>query len=230
MDGNGRWAKARGLPRIEGHRRGADSVKRALEAALKFGVNKVTLYAFSVENWNRPEEEVDGLMQLLDQFLKSQSKNLIKNKTRLRVIGQIAGLPEFVQNRIHDVEARTAGFDTCTLTLALNYGSRTEVVDAFKSIYVKAQREELDISKITYQDIADNLYTYDLPDPDLIIRTSGEIRLSNFLLLQSAYAEIFFTEVLWPDFSEVDFKSALEEYAKRERRYGKTGEQLQTYR
>jgi undecaprenyl diphosphate synthase len=228
MDGNGRWAKERGLPRIEGHRRGAEAVKRTLKAAQKNGVEIITLYAFSVENWNRPKDEVDALMDLLDRFLADQLPDLIKRKIRLRVVGRYKELPEHIQNRLREAEAATAQFTEHTLALALNYGARTEVVDAVKAIAQAAQAGELDLDELDYDSFRPYLYTSDLPDPDLIIRTSGELRLSNFLLLQAAYAEIYFTPVLWPDFDEKQFELALSDYASRERRYGKTAEQLQS--
>jgi undecaprenyl diphosphate synthase len=227
MDGNGRWAKERGLPRIEGHRRGAEAVKRTLKAAQNCGVEIITLYAFSVENWNRPKDEVDALMDLLDRFLADQLPQLIKRKIRLRVVGRYRELPAHIQTRLKQSEAATAQFTDHTLALALNYGSRTEVIDAVQAIAQAAQAGELDLNKLDYDTFSDYLYTRDLPDPDLVIRTSGEARLSNFLLLQAAYAEIYFTPVLWPDFDESHFKAALADYASRERRYGKTAEQLQ---
>lgn len=227
MDGNGRWARERGLPRIEGHRRGVESVKRTLNAVQETNVEIVTLYAFSVENWNRPQKEVKALMKLLDFFLADQLSELIRRKIRFRVIGRYHELPRKIQNHLRKVEAKTAHFEQQTLALALNYGARTEVVDAIKLITQAVQKGEIDIDKIDYDLFNRYLYTSDLPDPDLIIRTSGEHRLSNFLLLQGAYAEIYFTPVLWPDFKEDNFYSALTNYASRERRYGKTTEQLQ---
>lgn len=227
MDGNGRWANERGLPRIEGHRRGADAVKRALKAAQENGVKIITLYAFSVENWNRPKDEVDALMQLLDRFLKDQLTELVKRKIRLRVVGRYQELPEHIRERLSHVEAATAEFTDYTLALALNYGARTEVVDAARAIAQAAQAGKINPDELDYEQFAQHLYTKDLPDPDLVIRTSGEARLSNFLLLQAAYAEIYFTPVLWPDFDEKHFKLALTDYAARERRYGQTAEQLQ---
>ena len=226
MDGNGRWAKQRGLPRIEGHRRGAESVKRTLQAAQETGVRNLTLYAFSVENWNRPKEEVDALMELLDRFLADQLPELIKRKIRMRVIGRYQELPEKIQKRLRETEEKTAGFSEYTVGLALNYGSRTEVVDAVKSVARSAQLGEIDIENFNYEQLRSHLYTSDMPDPDLVIRTSGECRLSNFLMLQSAYAEIYISDVLWPDFDKKEFKAALANYENRERRYGKTTEQL----
>ena len=226
MDGNGRWAKQRGLPRIEGHRRGAEAVKRTLQAAQESKVPYITLYAFSVENWNRPKDEIDGLMELLDRFLVDQLKELLKRKIRLRVVGRYQELPAHIQERLRDAEAKTAAFTEHTLALALNYGSRTELIDAVKAAASDAQSGKLDIESLDYDAFRPYLYTNDMPDPDLVIRTSGESRLSNFLLLQAAYAEIYITDVLWPDFDQEQFKLALQDYASRERRYGKTGDQL----
>lgn len=226
MDGNGRWAKQHKLPRIEGHRRGAEAVKCTLKAAQESGVKNLTLYAFSVENWNRPKDEVDALMDLLDRFLRDQLPELIKRKIRFRVIGRYQELPERIQSRLHQAEEATHDFDEYTLGLALNYGSRTEVIDAVKAVAQAARAGVLDLDSLEYDTFRRYLYTRDMPDPDLVIRTSGECRLSNFLLLQSAYAEIYLSQVLWPDFNEAEFKNALTEYASRERRYGKTAEQL----
>ena len=228
MDGNGRWAKERGLPRIEGHRQGVASVKRLLNAITKTDVKIVTLYAFSVENWHRPESEVDALMNLLDFFLVDQLSELVERKIRFRAIGRYHELPQNVQDHLRDVETATQQFDEHTLVLALNYGSRTEVVDAVKAITQACQNGEVDLENIDYDLFGRYLYTTDISDPDLVIRTSGEHRLSNFLLLQAAYAEIYFTPILWPDFDEDNFYSALTNYASRERRYGKTGDQLST--
>lgn len=226
MDGNGRWAEQRGLPRIEGHRRGAEAVKRALKAAHDAKVPFLTLYAFSVENWNRPKDEVDALMRLLEAFLDQQLPELIRRKIRLRVIGRYEELPASIQQRLREAEAATAHFEKYTAGLAINYGSRTEIVDAVKSVAEQALRGELDLNTLDYETLRGHLYTRDMPDPDLIIRTSGESRLSNFLMLQSAYAEIYFSECPWPDFGEKEFREALATFAKRERRYGKTGAQL----
>ena len=228
MDGNGRWAKERGLPRIEGHRRGAESVKRALKAAQSLGVKYLTLYAFSVENWNRPQDEIDGLMNLLDRFLADQLKDLLKRKIRLRVVGRYKELPQHIQKRLRDAESRTAEFTGHTLALALNYGARTELIDAVRAAAADAKAGELDLAGLDYDRFRQYLYTRDIPDPDLLIRTSGECRLSNFLLLQAAYSEIHITDVLWPDFNEKHFAAALDDYYSRERRYGKTGDQIQT--
>lgn len=228
MDGNGRWAKQHNLPRIEGHRRGADAVKRTLKAAQDNRVKNLTLYAFSVENWNRPKDEVDALMDLLDRFIRDQLPELIKRKIRLRVIGRYRELPERIQALLHNAEDATQDFEDYTLGLALNYGSRTEVVDAVKAVAQAVNAGVLELDELDYETFRTFLYTRDMPDPDLVIRTSGESRLSNFLMLQSAYAEIYISDVLWPAFDESIFKAALEDYASRERRYGKTTEQIKS--
>lgn len=225
MDGNGRWAKKQNLPRLEGHRQGSRAVLKAMKAAQKAGIRYLTLYAFSVENWNRPKAEIDGLMQLLEHFLKEQINQLHKQKIRLRVIGRYEELPDSIEKQLREAEAATAGYQDYTLALALNYGSRTELIDAVRTLTKDLQTGDVDPGSLDYRLFSSYLYTKDLPDPDLIIRTSGEYRLSNFLLLQSAYSEIHITDVLWPDFDESDFQAALDDYATRERRYGKTGEQ-----
>lgn len=227
MDGNGRWAKQRGLPRLEGHRRGAESVRAVLDGARALGVRYLTLYAFSVENWRRPEDEVGGLMELLETFLRREQGNLMKNGVRLRAIGRIDALPPRARAALEEAMAATAHFTEHTLVLALNYGARTEVLDAAKSFAAAvaagtARLEDAD----TWEGFARHLYTADLPDPDLVIRTSGESRLSNFLLVQAAYAEFVFTPVLWPDFGRPEFEAAVNDYRRRERRYGLTGEQV----
>ena len=226
MDGNGRWAKQHKVPRIEGHHRGAEAVKRTIKVAQENGVKNLTLFAFSVENWNRPKLEVSALMNLLERFLSEQMPELIKRKIRLRVIGRYRELPERIQALLHEAEETTQDYDEFTLGLALNYGSRTEVVDAVKAVTQAANAGLVDLNKIDYNSFRQYLYTRDMPDPDLVIRTSGECRLSNFLLLQSAYAEIYLSKVLWPDFDEAEFKAAIDEYSSRERRYGKTTEQI----
>ena len=226
MDGNGRWATQNKLPRIEGHRRGTEAVKRALKAAQENGVKNLPLYAFSVENWNRPKDEVIALMDLLESFLSEQIPELIKRKICLRVIGRYHELPERIQTLLHEAEETTQDNDDYTLGLALNYGSRTEVVDAVRAVTKAASEGLVDLNDLDYNSFRHYLYTRDMPDPDLVIRTSGECRLSNFLLLQSAYAEIYLSKVLWPDFDEAEFKAAIAEYCSRERRYGKTTEQI----
>lgn len=227
MDGNGRWAKQRGLPRIEGHRRGAESVRAVMDAARALGVRCLTLYAFSVENWRRPEDEVGGLMGLLETFLAREKTNLVKNQIRLRAIGRLEALPRGARAALEDVMAATRHFTEYTLVLALNYGARTEVLDAARAFAsaVAAGTARLEDAD-SWEGFARHLYTADLPDPDLVIRTSGETRLSNFLLVQAAYAEFVFTPVLWPDFGRADLESAVDDYRRRERRYGLTGEQV----
>lgn len=226
MDGNGRWAEQHGLPRIEGHRKGTQAVKRILEAAGDFGVKNITLFAFSVENWSRPKQEVAALMQLLESFLQEQEEQLVKRGMRLNVLGRTSELPINTQKQLRKIEQATQAFDNLTVGLALNYGSRTEVVDAVKSITRDAQEGRLDLNELDYDVFRQYLYTKEMPDPDLIIRTSGECRLSNFLLLQSAYSEIYLSDVLWPDFDQAEFGAALKAYASRERRFGKTAQQL----
>lgn len=228
MDGNSRWAKQHELPRIEGHRRGAEAAKRTIKIAQDNGVKNLTLFAFSVENWNRPKLEVSALMNLLEQFLSNQLPLLIKRKIRLRVVGRYRELPERIQALLHEAEQTTLNYDEFTLGLALNYGSRTEVIDAVKAVAQATIEGFVDINDLDYDSFRQYLYTRDMPDPDLVIRTSGEYRLSNFLLLQSAYSEIYFSKVLWPDFDEAEFKAAIAEFTSRERRYGKTTEQIKT--
>lgn len=227
MDGNGRWAKQRGLPRLEGHRRGVETVRTIINAAKEFGIKYLTLYAFSVENWKRPQDEVGGLMKLLEFFLDRETNTLIKNQVRLMTIGQTSGLPDRVRVRLEKAIADTAHFTEHTLVLALNYGARTELVDAInRYLSAAAAKGETPAPLANYDALAAHLYTAAIPDPDLVIRTSGEARVSNFLLLQAAYAEFIFTPTLWPDFTRDAFAAALEEYASRERRFGMTGEQI----
>ena len=220
MDGNGRWAKARGLPRLKGHEAGAESVRRVLRAAKKFGVRYVTLYAFSVENWSRPPLEVQGLMRLLQFFLKRNEHELHENETRLRVMGRRSDLPPAVDRALAELEAATAKYPDRELILCLSYGGRTEIAAAARSLAEDAAAGRLDPASIDEHAVASRLYLPDVPDPDLIVRTSGEERLSNFLLWQAAYAEFHFTPVLWPDFGEEDFKAALDAFAGRHRRFG----------
>ena len=226
MDGNGRWAKQRGLPRIEGHRRGVETVRKIVEAAGQCGVRYLTLYAFSVENWKRPAAEVGALMLLLQSFLRSEVEQLVEKKIRLHTIGRTAELPAAVQKELARALQATAHFTEHHLVLALNYGSRTEIADAAAAYAREVAAGREDPAQCSYEKLARHLYTAGMPDPDLVIRTSGESRISNFLLLQAAYAELVFTPVLWPDFSADCFRSALVEYASRERRYGATGDQL----
>ena len=220
MDGNGRWAKERSLPRIEGHRAGAESARNIIRTAGELGIKYLTLYAFSVENWNRPKDEVDGLMKYLVHYLKSETPELNKNNVRLEVIGQIYRLPENVQEHLRKSIATLSRNNGLTLIMALSYGGRTEIVEAVRSIAQKVKAGELDPPDITEQVFAQNLYTRNIPDPDLLIRTSGEMRVSNFLLWQISYTEFVVTQTLWPDFRKPQFYAALEEYGRRHRRFG----------
>ena len=220
MDGNGRWAQKRGLPRLKGHEAGAESVRAAVRASRDAGIEYLTLYAFSSENWVRPRREVSGLMQLLRRFLNTNEPELHEHRIRLRIIGHADDLPEEVRRDLDRVVAATAGYDAGNLTLALSYGGRDEIVDATRKIARQVASGRLRPEDITVQTLAANLYAPDIPDPDLMIRTSGEMRLSNFLLWQLSYAELYVTPVLWPDFREPDFRAALEDYANRHRRFG----------
>jgi undecaprenyl diphosphate synthase len=220
MDGNGRWAKRRHLPRVEGHRNGVESVRSIVRAAGEAGVKYLTLYAFSVENWNRPKDEVDTLMRYLARFLKNEIGELNKNNVRLDAIGQIYRLPEFVQEQLNKTKAALAKNNGLTLILALSYGGRTELVEAVRSIGQKIKDGELEPAEINESLISENLYTRLYPDPDLLIRTSGEMRISNFLLWQISYSELVVTPTLWPDFRKAQFFDALEEYTRRHRRFG----------
>ncbi len=220
MDGNGRWAKNRGLPRIRGHQVGAESVRAILRASREHGIEFLTLYAFSSENWVRPKPEVTGLMALLKKFLRDQSFELHNNEVKLRVIGHVQDLPETVQKELSRVMGETAHYTKGTLTLALSYGGRAEIADAVKAIARKVKDGKLNPSSITEETIRQHLYAPDIPDPDFMIRTSGEMRISNFLLWQLSYAELYVTPVLWPDFREKELAEALEIYQQRHRRFG----------
>ncbi len=220
MDGNGRWARERHLPRVEGHRRGAESAKTIIRTAGEVGIKYLTLYAFSVENWNRPKDEVAALMKYLIHYLKSETPDLNKNNVRLEAIGQIHRLPENVQEQLKKSIATLAKNNGLTLVLALSYGGRTEIVDAVRTIAREVKAGKLDPDAITEKTFSQHLYTRNYPDPDLLIRTSGEMRVSNFLLWQISYAELVITPTLWPDFRRPQFFAALDEYAKRHRRFG----------
>lgn len=220
MDGNGRWAKKRGLSRLKGHEQGSESVRAVLRACRKAGVKYLTLYAFSVENWVRPRSEVRGLMSLLIRFLRMEEHELHDNQVRLRVIGRIADLPKEVQKEAFRVMKETEQYTGGQLILALSYGGRAEIMDAVRVIAGKVEEGSLKPDKITEETITDHLYAPDIPDPDLLIRTSGEIRVSNFLLWQLSYSELYFTDVLWPDFREKEFMDAIEEFGRRHRRFG----------
>jgi undecaprenyl diphosphate synthase len=219
MDGNGRWAKARGLPRTEGHRAGSETVRRVLGFCRDANVQYLTLYAFSVENWKRPKEEVEALMGLLVAYLAGEEPMLHQNQVRLRVMGQKEDLPAAVQAEIARVEAATAHYER-QLILCLSYGGRTEIVSAAKRLAKLAAEGRVNPDAIDEAMFAEHLYLPDVPEPDLIVRTSGEMRLSNFLLWQASYAELYVTPVLWPDFDKADFDAALAAFEKRERRYG----------
>lgn len=226
MDGNGRWAKKQGLLRVAGHKKGTKSVREIVQACAELGVKNLTLYTFSTENWNRPKIEIQTLMKILVSSLKKEIKTLLENNIRLNAIGCLTNLPSKAQKELEEVITKTSHNSHMTLTLALSYGAREEMVQAVKKIAEKVKNKQLDIDKINESIVNQELYTYDLPDVDLMIRTSGEQRVSNFLLWQLAYAEFYFTPVLWPDFSKNDLFKAIFTYQKRERRFGKTSEQL----
>jgi undecaprenyl diphosphate synthase len=226
MDGNGRWAKKQGLKRVLGHQKGVESVRQTVEAAAEIGVEALTLYAFSTENWKRPRYEVDTLMSLLVNSLRNELQTLQKNNIRLNAIGRLEQLPEKARKQLEEVIHLTRENDQMILTLALNYGSQEEIVNAVKCISKKIVNNELRPEEIDEKVINNHLYTFTLPLVDFLIRTSGEKRISNFLLWQIAYAELYFTDVLWPDFRKKDFYEAILNYQSRERRFGKTSEQI----
>lgn len=226
MDGNGRWAKQKAMLRVFGHENGAKSVRVTVESCAKLGIKNLTLYAFSTENWNRPKVEVDTLMKLLVSSLKKEIKTLQSNNIRLNAIGNLTNLPSGVQKELQEVIEKTSENTRMTLTLALSYGSREELIQVVKKIAHKVKNNIISEEAIDESIINQHLYTHNLPDVDLVIRTSGEHRISNFLLWQIAYAEFYFTEVLWPDFSENHLYEAIISYQKRERRFGKTSEQI----
>jgi undecaprenyl diphosphate synthase len=228
MDGNGRWAQQRGLPRVEGHRMGVRAVRAVVECARELGIAHLTLYAFSLENWGRPEPEVRTLMGLLQEFLTSELALMRKHRIRLRVIGDTESLPFGVRQILGRTVAATAENEKMTLTLGLSYAGRNEIVRAVRKIAADAASGTLAPGAVTEEMFSGRLDTAGMPDPDLVIRTSGEIRISNFLLWQSAYAEFVFTDVLWPDFGKSEFLQALEEYSRRHRRFGLTGDQTGT--
>ncbi len=220
MDGNGRWARERGLSRIEGHRAGSDSAREIVTIAGEVGVEYLTLYAFSIENWRRPREETSALMRLLTKFLKDEIGTLNKNNVRLEAIGRLSDLPDHSQKQLAETRRLTANNTGLRLILALSYGGRTEMVDGMRKIASEVQAGRLQPEQIDEKTIAASLYTSPFPDPDLLIRTSGEMRLSNFLLWQTSYTEIWITPTLWPDFRKPEFIKALEDYRKRQRRFG----------
>jgi undecaprenyl diphosphate synthase len=220
MDGNGRWARRRRRPRLVGHRAGARAAREAVETCARLGIDILTLYAFSTENWKRPEEEVGGLMNLLKEFIDRELDEIKRNNVRIRTIGRIDELPRDVRRKVIRAIEETAGNTRMVLNVALNYSGRRELVDAFRSLYQEALRKGWPPEQINEDALGRHLYTADLPDPDLLIRTSGEMRISNFLLWQIAYTELFITETLWPDFHQADLLAAIIAYQHRERRYG----------
>jgi undecaprenyl diphosphate synthase len=226
MDGNGRWAKKRFLPRIAGHRAGVKTVDRIVTICRKIGIKALTLYSFSEENWSRPKNEINALMEILKTYLKKELDRMLKEDIRFNTIGDIDNLPSSAQKIIQDARERTKNNEGMVLTLALSYGSRSEIVDAVREIASDIKKNKISLEDITPKLLQSYLYTKDLPEPDLLIRTSGELRISNFLLYQIAYAELYFTDVLWPDFREDDLLKAVMEFQKRERRFGMTGEQI----
>lgn len=226
MDGNGRWAEARGKERVWGHSQGTESVRASIKAALRSGVAYLTLYAFSTENWGRPAEEVDALMELLCQSVINESAELQKQGVRMLVIGNRGQLSEKVNLHLDRIETETAAGDKLTVILAVNYSSRSEIARAARLLAEKVAGGEIAPREITEDSIEENLYTHGIPHPDMVIRTGGEQRLSNFLLWQAAYAELYFTPIMWPDFGEDNFAEALTEYGRRERRFGLTSNQI----
>ena len=226
MDGNGRWAKKQGMMRVFGHENGTKAVNSTVETCARLGVENLTLYAFSTENWNRPKAEVDTLMNLLVYSLHKEFEKLNKNNIRLNAIGDLESLPKKVQKELSEAIEKTKNNTRMTLTIALSYGSRDEIINVVKNISKKVKNNIISIENIDETIINQHLYTHNLPDVDLLIRTSGEHRISNFLLWQIAYAELYFTDVLWPDFNEQNLYEAIISYQNRERRFGKTSEQL----
>ena len=223
MDGNGRWAQQRNLPRAKGHEKGAESVRVAIKTCKKLGIKYLTVYAFSVENWNRPKPEIEALMALLKKFMRNEERDFHENKIRLRAIGRLSDLPISVRRELNHVMQTTEHYKDATLVLALSYGGRTEIAHAAQELARKAKAGTLDPDTIDEAAISSNLYAPDIPDPDLLIRTSGEMRISNFLLWQVSYAELYITDTLWPDFREEQLVKAVEEYGRRHRRFGLVG-------
>jgi len=220
MDGNGRWAQQRGLPRAKGHEKGAESVRIVMKACKKMGIKYLTVYAFSVENWNRPKPEIEALMNLLKKFLRNEEREFHENKIRLRAIGRLSDLPKSVRRELNHVMQTTEHYKDATLVLALSYGGRTEIAHAARELARKVKAGTLDPDAIDEAAVGANLYASDIPDPDLMIRTSGEMRVSNFLLWEVAYSELYVTDTLWPDFREEHLAKAVEEYSRRHRRFG----------
>lgn len=226
MDGNGRWAQQRGLDRSEGHAEGVKTVRRITEAASKAGIEYLTLYTFSTENWNRPKDEVDALMHLIVIAIERETPDLIKNNVRLTMIGDMDRMPKEARERLERCMSETSHCTGLTLVLALSYSSRWEIVEACRRLAAETAAGTLDPAAINDHVFSERLSTADMPDPDLLIRTGGDMRVSNFLLWQIAYSEMYFTSTYWPDFSEADFFDAIDAYAGRQRRFGLTGEQI----
>ena len=226
MDGNGRWAQQRGLDRAFGHQEGVNSLRNIIEAAAELEINYLTLYAFSTENWSRPDDEVSALMEIMIQSLNNETVTLLKNNIRLKLIGDIDRLSDDVRRRLEETVKLTGSCTGLNLVVALSYSSRWEICEAARRISAEVASGRLDPVNITEENFGDYLTTAGIPDPELMIRTSGELRISNFLLWQLAYTELYFTDILWPDFGKEDFYNAIIEYQKRERRFGKTSEQL----
>ena len=226
MDGNGRWAEKHGKNRLEGHAQGAKAARLAVETAHKLGIKYITLYAFSMENWQRPESEVNGLMSLLTSSIAHQFKDLIENNVRLLTIGDNSYLPENVRKEISHVVNASSSNTGLTVIIALSYSGRHEILSGVKKLLTKFQDQKFDINSLSEEDFSNCLYTAGIPDPELLIRTSGEYRISNFLLWQISYSELYFTNKFWPDFSEEDFRYAIYDYQHRQRRFGKTSNQI----
>lgn len=226
MDGNGRWALTKNIPRLLGHKEGIESVKEIVRTSSNIGIKYLTLYAFSIENWNRPDDEVNGLMKLLDTFMRSEIDELHKNNVKIHLIGKISSLPKFAQDTLFMATKKTEKNDGLNLVLALSYGARWDIVRAVQLISMDVRRGKLSPEDITEENFPKYLSTNEIPDPDLLIRTSGEFRISNFLLWELAYSEIYITEKLWPKFRKNDLYEALYNFLKRERRFGKTSEQI----
>lgn len=226
MDGNGRWAKRNALNRLTGHKRGAGAVRTIVRTAREIGIQYLTLYAFSVENWSRPSEEINALMRLLEEYLRGELNEMLDNGIRLSAIGKIDALPDGPRRTLLEIIEKTAANSDMVLTLALSYGGRDELVEVTREIAAECAAGKLDPTDITKEHIAQHLFTAGMPDPDLLIRTSGEYRISNFLLWQLAYTELYFADILWPDFSRESFIEAVVDYQRRERRFGLTSDQL----
>lgn len=227
MDGNGRWARQRGLDRSEGHIEGVKSVRKVTEAASDLGIKYLTLYTFSTENWNRPKEEVDALMHLIAIAIENETPDLIKNNVKLRLIGDMSRVPDFALQKLDNCVRATAGCTGLTMILAISYSSRWEIVEAARKMAEMAIERKISVNGISEQMFAGNLSTAGIPDPDLLIRTGGEFRISNYLLWQIAYSELYFSQKYWPDFSKEDLCDAILQFQSRERRFGKTSEQIQ---